>query len=76
MQMSMVQFVEHGLNRLVVVRQRFSNAVRETDVIDQVAQALARKTQVPRTFVVDCFSRFFRPAPIWQCGERPLPNAH
>jgi hypothetical protein len=44
MQMSMVQLVEHGLNRLVVVRQRLSNAVRETGVIDQVAQALARKT--------------------------------
>ena len=76
MQMPVLKLVEHRLNGIVIVRQRFTNTIRKARVIDKLAQAFSRETQVPCTLVDIGLSWFFRPAPFWQCGERPLPNAH
>ena len=72
----MINLVEHRLHSIVIMRERFPHALGKTRIIDEIAQAFARETKVPCTFVTDVLSRFFRPAPFWQCGERPLPNAH
>ncbi len=76
MQVTVLEFVEHRLHGLVIVSQRLAHAVRQPLVVDQFPQALPREAQVIVTTVPGIVSRRFRPGPFWQCGERPLPNAH
>ena len=65
MQMPVIQLGEHTFYSVIIVRQGFPDAFRKTGVIDEIAQALACKTKVPRSVVADVFSRSFRPAPFW-----------
>lgn len=74
MQMPVLDLVEHALHRLVIVNQRIANARGKACVMDELAQALARETEV--IYLVGILSLSFRPGPFWQCGVRPLPNAH
>ena len=78
MKVTVLEFVEHRSDRLVVLRKRFADTRRQARVVDQVAQALARESQVIRAGVVPRLSyrRFFLPGPSWQRGERPLENIH
>ena len=42
----MLKFVEHGLDRRVVMGERVTDARRQPCVIDEFTQALSRKGQV------------------------------
>ena len=76
MQMAVLDLVEHALHSLIVVNQRIANTVGKPRVMDELAQALARETEVVCLSGTTVLSFFFRPRPSWQCGVRPLPNAH
>ena len=74
--MTVFDLVEHRLYGVVVMCQGFTNAVGQTRIMDEFAQTLARKTKMVGAGAAALLSLSFRPGPFWQCGERPLPNAH
>ncbi len=39
--MPVLEFVEHQFHRVIVMRKGFAHAVRQTRIIDQLAQAFA-----------------------------------
>ena len=72
----MLDLLEHALHGLVVMYQGIANTGRKACVMDELAQALARESEVIRLIGTTVPSLAFRPGPFWQCGVRPLPNAH
>lgn len=74
--MPVLDFVEHRLYRIVVVNQRFADAIGKARVMNELAQALTGESQVVTARNRPGVRLFFRPWPFWQCGERLLPNAH
>ena len=44
--MPVLELVEHAFNGIVVMGERVAHAVRQTGIVDQLAQALPRKLQV------------------------------
>ena len=75
-QMPVLDLVEHCLHCLVVVNQRFTDAVGKPRIVNKLAQTLAREPEVVAARRRLGVSLSFRPGPFWQRGERPLPNAH
>ena len=74
----MLQFVEDGLYRFLIMREGITNAWRQPRILDQVAEAVTCQVQVSGTGVVARFSLFLfpDPGPSWQPVEHPLQYAH
>ena len=74
-QVAVLDLVEHRLHRIVVVNQGLTYTGGKTRVVHKLTQAFARETQVIAALRL-IVSASFLPGPSWQCGERPLPDAH
>ena len=66
--MTMLQFVEHALNRFVVVGEGIANAGWQPRIFDEILKAFAGQVQMSGTGVVVRFSLFLvpDPGPSWQ----------
>lgn len=76
--MSVLQFIEHGLDGCVIVGEGFTNAGGQARIVDQVGQALFGQREVSRTAIKLRVRLLFRadPGPFWQLAERPLQYVH
>ena len=76
--MTVLEFVEHAFNRIVIMREGFTHTVRKPRIVDQITQTLARERQVICTVVRVGLSLGFvpGPGPFWQRGERPFQYVH
>ena len=46
MQVSILEFVEHRLDRFIIMRQRIPNTGRQARIIDEITKTLACEIQV------------------------------